>query len=117
MVDPEGFHKGQWSPYRHNPLSTHPLQLFAARHDVPPLCCVLPTADSIVGFRGCRGEKAPNPLRSGDHSRGGGRMDDGGGKFDHGVCTRSRLSPPPFKALTGRWSRETEAPSRGRGQC
>lgn len=33
-------------------------------------------------------------------------MDDGGGKFDHGVClvlvcTRSRLSPPPFKALDG----------------
>ncbi|RAH58549.1 hypothetical protein BO85DRAFT_276418 [Aspergillus piperis CBS 112811] len=48
-------------------------------------------------------------------------MDDGGGKFDHGVClvlvcTRSRLSPPPFKALTGRWSRDkTEAPSTGRG--
>lgn len=48
-------------------------------------------------------------------------MDDGGGKFDHGVClvlvcTRSRLSPPPFKALTGRWSRDkTEAPSTARG--
>lgn len=48
-------------------------------------------------------------------------MDDGGGKFDHGVClvlvcTRNRLSPPPFKALTGRWSRDkTEAPSTGRG--
>lgn len=88
------------------PIANPSTTIIAARHDVPPLCCVLPPTDSIVGFRGCKGEKAPNPLRSGDHSRGGGRMDDGGGKFHHGVClvlvcTRSRLSPPPFKALDG----------------
>ncbi|OJJ66820.1 hypothetical protein ASPBRDRAFT_353353 [Aspergillus brasiliensis CBS 101740] len=70
MVDPEGFHKGQRSPYRHNPLPVYPLPSLSVRHDVPPrLCCVLPTADSIDGFRGFRSEKAPNPLRSGDEHR------------------------------------------------